>query len=194
MENIAAGYTQYVYPQALPDPPPYIPPVPSNSPSDTMVAVAKDATQAHGIKYTWPHIRVKADSYAQGIHLLKIPYAPKLITLSLAVYGMLIPFPFDRGKMVASLPLLPLCSLIADPIKALSSKPYASLSTPMEGISGRLFSHVIPYCLWGVTACICSTLYKPLPITVSTCTLTLPGYGLPKNSRSKFLQAQAILF
>jgi len=142
LENIAAGYTQDVYPQALPDPPPYIPPVPSNSPNETMMAVAKDATQACGTKSTWPHVLhidlVKIDGFAQGINPLWISCTTKLITLLLALYAILTPFPFDRGKMVSSLPLLPLCSLIADPIKALSSKPYASISTPMEGIRGRL--------------------------------------------------------
>jgi len=137
-ESLAASYAQDDYPQVLPDPPSYASLFPSDFMNESIMAVVKDETQAHDTKYTWPHVLVKAGSYAQGIYLLKIPYAPKLITLSLAVYGMLIPFPFDRGKMVASLPLLSLCSLVADPAKALSSKPYASVSTPMEGIRGWL--------------------------------------------------------
>jgi len=105
LENLAAGYAQNVYSQVLPDPPSYVSLLLSDSIHGSMMAVAKDETQAHGTKYTWPHILIKANGYAQDIHLLKISCAPKPITLLFAVYGMLTPLPFDRGKMVSSNPI-----------------------------------------------------------------------------------------
>jgi len=189
-ENLAAGYTQDVNPQVLPDPPSYISLLPSDSINESIMAIVNDETRAHGTEYTQPHVCVKVSGYAQDFHLMTIPCATKTTALQFCVCGMTTSFPFDRGKMVSSLPLLSLCSLIANPTKALLSKPAACLPTSIMNI-GRLFSPVTLYCLWGVTACICFTLHKPLSITVSTCTLTLPGYGLTKNPTSKFLQAQA---
>jgi len=190
-DNLAAGYAQDVYPQVLPDPPSYVSLLPSDCTNESTMAVVKDETQqTHGTKYTWPHVLVMVGGYAQGFHLMKIPCATKSMTLSFGVNGMMTSFLFDRGKIVASLPFLPLCSLIANPIKALSSKPGASAPTSIKSI-GRLFPHVTPYCLWGATAYICSILHKSLATTVNTCTLTLPGYGLPMNPTSKFPQAQA---
>jgi len=150
-ENLAAGYTQDVDPQVLPDPPPYASLLPSDSINESMMAIVKDETLAHHTKYIQPHVLVKVDGYVQGFHLIEIFCATQSIALSFGVCGMTTSFPFDRGKMVPSLPLLSLCSLIADPIKALSSTPGASAPTSIKSI-GRLL--VTPYCLWGVMTCL----------------------------------------
>jgi len=103
------------------------------------MAIVKDETQAHGTKYTWPHVPVKVDGHTQGIHLLKISCAPKLVTLSFAVYGMLTPLPFDRGKMVSSLSLH--CPHIASlPISPWpsSSEPCAPVPTSIKSTGRRL--------------------------------------------------------
>jgi len=111
----------------------------------------KDEAQAHGTKFTWPHVLVKADSHAQGIHLLEISCAPKLITLSFAVYGMLTPLPFDRGKMVSS--LSPSCphaaSLPISPRSLQANFVHPSLPA-WNALEEGYCSHVVPYCLWGV--------------------------------------------
>jgi len=83
------------------------------------MAIVKDETQApHGTKYTWPYVLVKVVGYAQSLHLTTNPCATKTTALSFGVCDMMTSLPFDRGKMVSSLPLLSLCSLIANPIKA----------------------------------------------------------------------------
>ncbi len=76
LDNLAAGYVHDVYPQVLPGPPSYISLLPSDSINEPMMAFVKDKTQAHGNKCTIPHVPVKADGYAQGIHLMKISHAP----------------------------------------------------------------------------------------------------------------------
>jgi len=168
-ENLGAGYAQDAYSQVLPDPPPYVSLLPSDSPNETMMTVAKDATQARGTKYTWPHVLhidlVKIDGFAQGIHPLRISCTTKLITLSLAVYGMLTPFPFDRGKMVS-----PFCHHACS-YAYLIRLYQASLMHPSlllwKVFEEGYYYQVLPYCLWGVivciwgvTTCIGSILYK----------------------------------
>jgi len=86
LENLATGYAQDVNPQVLPDPPSYASILPSDSISESMMAVVKDETQAHGTKYTWPHVLVKVGGYAQGFHLMKIPCNTKTTALQFGLW------------------------------------------------------------------------------------------------------------
>ncbi len=115
----------------------------------------RDKVHTHGSKYTqFPILQfvlIKADDYEQGTHIsLMIPCITKLITLSFTVYGMLTPFPFDRGKMFSSLSL-PCPHAASLPI---SPRFQASLVHPSlpssRALEGDYCSHVVPYCLWGV--------------------------------------------
>jgi len=135
LENLAAGYAQDVNPQVLPDPPSYVSLLPSDSISESTMAVLKDETQACGIKYIWPHVLAKVGSYTQDFHHLKIFYAAKSIALLYIVYGILTPLPFDRGKMNYS--LSPPChhaGSFAHPIKPLLSKLGAFIPTHIKSI------------------------------------------------------------
>ncbi len=149
-------YAPDVYLQVLSDPPSYISLMLSDPPNEIMMAILKDETQAHGSKYTCSHVfqtdlgkvdgytknagpmLIKVDDYAQGFHLLEIFCAAMSITLSYMVYGMLTPLPFDRGKMVSSLP--PHCPHAAS--LPISPRPFqASLvpvTTSIESIGRRL--------------------------------------------------------
>ncbi len=154
LENLAAGYAQDVYPQVLPDPPSYISLLPSDSLNGSMMAVVKDE-KAHGTKYTWPHVLhidlFKVNGNAQGIHLLKISCAPKFITLSFAVYGMLTPLPFDRGKMVSNLSLsCPHAASVLTPPRSLQANFVHPSLPAWNALKEDYCSHVVPYCPWGV--------------------------------------------
>jgi len=165
----------------------------------------RDKAHTHGPKRTQfpvlPLVCINAAGYMQGIHMrLKIPCVTELFAPSFTVYGMLMPLPFDRGKMVSNLSL---SYLYAASLQIPSRSYQASLvhsSLPPWRVLECYCSHVIPYSLWGVsslwgvTTCICSTLHEPLPSTVSTCTLTLPECGSPKNPTFYFLPFQVILF
>jgi len=80
-ENLAAGYTQDVNPQILPDPPSYISLLPSDSFNESIMAIVKDETQAHGTEYTQPHVCVKVSGYAQDFYLMEIFCATQSIAL-----------------------------------------------------------------------------------------------------------------
>jgi len=153
---------QDVYVQVPPDPP-HTPPLPSDS-----MAIVRDKTKTLGSNCTWSQVLqinlvkvdgytkvannapIKVDSHAQAFHLLKIFCVTMSIALSFAVYGMLTPLPFDRGKMVSSQsPPHPHAASLP-----ISPRPYqASLLHPSLPLSGVLeegySSHVNPYCLWG---------------------------------------------
>jgi len=73
---------------------------------------------------------------------LKIFGFTKFLTLLIAMSGDVASFPFDRGKIDLDCFLFPLlaCSLFANPIKVLSSKTCAFVSTSMESVSRMLLS------------------------------------------------------
>jgi len=172
-------------------------------PHDEDVSMRNKA-HIHGPKCTQfpvlPFVCIKIAGYTQGIHMsFKIPCVTELFALSLTVYGMLTPLPFDRGKMISNLsPSYPYAASLQIPSRSYQASLVHSSLPPWRAVKCYC-AHVIPYglwgvsSLWGVTTRISSTLHEPLPSTVSTCTLTLPECGSPKNPMFYLLQAQVIL-
>jgi len=80
------------------------------------------------------YMPMKINGYAQGIQLLEIFCVTKSIASLFAVFGMLTPVPFDRGKMVSCQSMFPSCRLITDSIKALSSRPCAPVPISMQSM------------------------------------------------------------